>query len=136
MRLRRRLPGSRRIFPTPSSKRPPAPTRWRRRANSHLKNKLKPPTGILTGHRSPVINPRYFRERGAGRALVDERYRVYGAAPAIDIRAADDPVRRPVAAFDQHVGLGEPYQGERRIVIEPGHQVYRFERSKQRHAVG
>src|SRR3990172_988724 len=85
-------------------------------------------------HQSPVTS--YFSERGAGRALVDERYRVHGAAPAFYLRAADDTRRRPAAASNQHPGLREPDQSERRSVVEPRHQAYRFERSDERHAIG
>jgi hypothetical protein len=91
---------------------------------------------LVTFRHSTRVRIAYLGERCASRAFVDERYRVHCAAPVFNFGGTDHLVRCPIPAFDQDIGFYQSNQRQRCIVVEPGHQVHRFERGEQRHAVG
>src|SRR5690349_8225276 len=49
--------------------------------------------------------------------------RVHAAAPSAHLRGADDRLGLPVPALRQHVGPAGSYQLERRVLVEPGHDL-------------
>jgi hypothetical protein len=57
---------------------------------------------------------------------------MHRAALREHLRGADDPLHRPVAALDQHVGAAGLDEPGRRVFLEPGHRVHRRERRDQR----
>ena len=63
-----------------------------------------------------------------------KRDRHDASAPARDLASADDCLRRPVAAFDQHIRAQRHDEFQRRVLVEPRHQVNRRERRDDRSA--
>lgn len=52
---------------------------------------------------------------------------MHRAAPALNVRGADDVVRLPVAAFHEHVRPCAAYELERRSFVEPRDEAYGLE---------
>src|SRR5512139_1878617 len=61
--------------------------------------------GLVMLFRGNELKGTYFFQQRGGGALVQERDAVHSAAPGQHFPAADDAVRRPVAALDQHIGV-------------------------------
>ena len=59
---------------------------------------------------------------------MQERYGMDRSAPALHLRCADDVLRLPVSAFDEHVRSQALDELKRRIFVERGHQGDCFER--------
>jgi len=58
-----------------------------------------------------------------------------GPSPASYFACTNDIGRLPVAAFDEDVGAADHDGRERRVLVEPGHEIDRGERGQDGHAV-
>src|SRR6266702_2566257 len=61
---------------------------------------------------------------------------MHASAPAADLGRTDDRLGLPVAALGEHLGPAGEDQRERRVLVEPGDEMDRFERRDHRDAVG
>ncbi len=67
---------------------------------------------------------------------MNERQRVNSTAPFTDLPVADDTVDWPIASFDEHIGATIDNPCQRRILIEPSHQIHRGQGCDHRQTVG
>src|SRR5882724_3849026 len=58
------------------------------------------------------------------------------STPGPYVGGADDGLGLPVSALDQHIGPAGAYQRERRVFVEPSHELDRFESRNDGDAVG
>jgi len=61
---------------------------------------------------------------------------MHGSTPAPHFGGSDHRFGLPVAALGEHLRPGCKYQRERRVLVEPRHEMDGFKRRHDRHAVG
>src|SRR6266852_4300501 len=86
--------------------------------------------------RNRQLAPENLLEQSGCRALVPEGDRTHASAPASHFGGPDHRLGLPVTALGEHLRAGGKYQRERRVLVEPRHEMDGFKRRYHRHAVG